>query len=436
MDEFRESYLKDIRGATSDALAERKIILALSGSIAVVEAPALARELMRRGADVWVCMTPSAARLVTPEAMAWCTGNPVVSELTGWVEHLFLAGEWKGAADLLLVAPATANTVAKMALGIDDTVVTTVATTAIGAKMPVLVAPGMHAVMAEHPAFQENLARLETLGVDIIPPQVAEGKAKMAAVSRIVDAVISRLGRARDLAGRRVLITAGPTVEYIDPVRVVTNLSSGRMGVALAQAAAQRGARVTLVYGPGSAEPPAGVEVIRTVTTRDMHDAVHAAMRDAVFDVSIFAAAVSDFAPSAPAAEKIPTADGTLTVTLSPTPKILNAARAWTDGMIVAFKAETTDSDETLLETARAHQLKSGADLTVANRVGPGRGFQQPENEVYLVAREGDAIHIPMAEKRIVADKIWDAIIPRLGGPRQTGPESTSAAVPGDAPAR
>ncbi|MBM3464748.1 MAG: hypothetical protein FJX76_21835, partial [Armatimonadetes bacterium] len=226
MDEFRESYLKDIRGATSDALAERKIILALSGSIAVVEAPALARELMRRGADVWVCMTPSAARLVTPEAMAWCTGNPVVSELTGWVEHLFLAGEWKGAADLLLVAPATANTVAKMALGIDDTVVTTVATTAIGAKMPVLVAPGMHAVMAEHPAFQENLARLETLGVDIIPPQVAEGKAKMAAVSRIVDAVISRLGRARDLAGRRVLITAGPTVEYIDPVRVVTNLSS------------------------------------------------------------------------------------------------------------------------------------------------------------------------------------------------------------------
>lgn len=409
---FRASYLQDIRGSAGGELAGRKIVLGLSGSIAAVEAPHLARALMRQGADVWVCMTPSAATMVTPTAMQWCTGNPVMTELGGWVEHLFLAGDWEGRADLLLVAPATANTVAKMALGIDDTVVTTVATTAIGARLPVMVAPGMHAVMAEHPAFVENLRRLQSFGVEVIGPRAAERKAKMATVEEIVAAVCARLQRPRGgLAGRRVLITAGPTVEFLDPVRVVTNLSSGRQGIALVREAARRGAHVTLVYGPGSEPPPPGVEVRHVLTSAEMLAAVREVLEAQDVDVSVFAAAVSDFAPQAAQSAKVPTADGTpWRIDLLPTPKILETARALTRGRVVSFKAEATDSDDTLRDVARAHQRRSGADLTVANRVGRGRGFMEATNEVYLLSADGREEHVPMSDKRVVAGRVWDAV--------------------------
>ncbi len=439
MDAYREACLKDIRGAAGSALDGRRIVLAVTGSIAVLEAPRLARELMRQGADVWVCMSEAAAGIVTPAALQWCTGNPVVTEIGGWVEHLFLAGAWEGRGDLLLVAPATSNTIAKMAHGIDDTVVCTVAVTAIGAGVPVLVAPGMHACMAEHPAFRGNLDRLRSFGVEIVEPLMAEGKAKMAPVETIVDAVMARLGP-RDLEGRRVLITAGPTVEFLDPVRVVTNLSSGKMGVALAREAVRRGACVTLVYGPGSAAPPAGVEVVRVTTGADMLNAVRAHLGSRDADVSIFAAAVSDFAPHHPEATKVPTErGGTWTVELVPTPKIIEEARRLSRGVVVAFKAEAADSDEALLHAARAHAARNGADLTVANRVGPGRGFLQDDNEVYVLGADGFETHVPRADKAAVARRIWDEAArllrsPARNGRSRTGPESTPAASPSDGP--
>lgn len=409
-DAYREQYLKDIRGAVDHTLDGRRIVLAISGSIAAIECPRLVRELMRRGADVHICMSRAASKIVTVESMRWCSGNPVITRIGGWVEHLYLCGEWEGACDLLLVAPATANTIGKLACGIDDTVVSTVATTALGAGRPIVLAPGMHACMARHPALIENLRRLREWGVTLVDPTVIEGKAKMAPIASIVQTVVRRLA-AGDLAGRHVLITAGPTVEYLDPVRVVTNLSSGRMGTALAEAARDRGARVTLVYGPGSASAPPGVKVVRVMTTAEMAAAVEAVMTDV--DLAIFAAAPCDFAPSTPASTKVGTADGTWNVALEPTPKILRAARnASSRAVIVGFKAETVDTDEALLVRAGAAMETSGADFTVANRVGPGRGFMVDDNEVWVLGRNGSRTHVARAGKRHVAERILDLVSP------------------------
>ncbi len=421
LDDYRQSYLKDIQG--TGPLAGKRIVLAITGSIAAVECPRLARELMRLGADVHVCMSRAARRIITDEAMCWATGNPVVTRLTGWVEHLYLAGEWKGTADLVLIAPATANTIGKMAHGIDDTVVTTLATTAIGGGRPVVVAPGMHAVMARHPAFAENLQRLRAWGVVVVAPHVAEGKAKMAAVSDIIAAVVDTLTKSdphaspshaagrRDLTGQHVLITAGPTVEYIDPVRVLTNQSSGKMGVALATAALQQGADVTMVYGPGTAAPPPGAHVVRVTTTAEMERATLEAIERDRPSLCILAAAPCDFGPARTADHKIATRNGSWSLELAPTPKILASVRAATRATVVAFKAETVDDDDALVRIARQSMEESGADFTVANHVGGGRGFLVDDNEVYVLSREGRQIHVPRASKQIVAEQILDTVL-------------------------
>lgn len=418
-DDYRDAYLKDIRGERDQLLAGCKIALGITASIAAIECPRLVRELMRHGADVHVCMSRAAARLVTADALQWASGNPVITRLTGWVEHLYLSGEWEGAADLLLIAPATANTVGKMAHGIDDTVVTTVATSAIGAGQPIVVAPGMHACMARHPAFLKNLDRLRRWGVIVVDPQVAEGKAKMAPLDDIVMAVVRRLGQG-DLAGRHVLITAGPTVEYLDPVRVITNLSSGKMGVALARAALDRGARVTLVYGPGTAAPPVGAGLVRVVTTAEMLRAVEDAYAASEIDVSVFAAAVCDYQPAAPQSDKMATRNGNWTVELQPTPKIIETARRLTRGVVVGFKAETVAGEPALLACGREALRRSGADLTVLNRVGDGLGFMADENEVYVLGASDEAVHLPRADKTSVAHGILDAVVSVLSSHRQT----------------
>ncbi|MEW6284118.1 MAG: bifunctional phosphopantothenoylcysteine decarboxylase/phosphopantothenate--cysteine ligase CoaBC, partial [Candidatus Eremiobacterota bacterium] len=233
---------KDIQGTLSSRLDGRAIALGISGSVAALEAPRLARLLMRHGAEVHPVLTPAACELIAPAALDWATGNAPVVRLTGRAEHLELCGR-EGICKLLLVAPATANTLGKMALGLDDTPLTTVATTALGAGIPVMVAPGMHEPMYHHPAVRDNLARLERIGVQVVPPLLEEGKAKMASPECILEAVLARLG-SRRLRGRRVLLTAGPTREPLDAVRVITNPSSGRMGVELAREASLRGAEV------------------------------------------------------------------------------------------------------------------------------------------------------------------------------------------------
>ena len=378
------------------------MVLALTGSIAIIEAPRLARSLMRQGAAVTVVMSRSASRLIAPDVFEWATGNKVITRLSGRVEHIMLAGESEERADVILVAPATANSIAKMALGIDDTPVTTLVSTAIGGAVPLLVAPGMHEPMYRHPAGLDNMRRLRELGAQIVEPRVSEHKAKMAATPEIVEAVI-RAVTPQTLQGQRVLITAGPTMEYLDPIRVITNRSSGRMGVALASEAARRGAEVVLIYGPGQTAPT--VPTVRVETTAQMRDAVHRAIEQQAPDVAILAAAVSDYAPSETATEKIPTRDGTLTLTLNPTPKILDEVRDLAPQCrIVAFKAETPQSDAALVETARRRMVTARADAVVANTAA---NFGTERGEVWLVDTTR-ADRIAPARKTDLARAIWD----------------------------
>ena len=220
--------LKDIRSTRGKELDGKKVVLCVTGSVASIEVPSLARELMRHGADVNAVMSDSAEKLVRPETLEWATGNSVVRRLTGKTEHVRLAGEWEGRADLVLVAPCTANTISKMALGIDDTPVTTLASMALGGGIPLLVAPAAHEPMYRNPAVEANIQRLKDRGVGFVGPKFEEGKAKMATVGEIVDAAIRRLAK-KDLEGRKIIITGGPTAEFIDPVRVITNFSSGKM---------------------------------------------------------------------------------------------------------------------------------------------------------------------------------------------------------------
>src|SRR3989441_5878679 len=262
---------KDITSSKGRELAGKKIALLVTSSVASFKAPEIARELMRHGAAFHAATPPSTEKMIGADLLEWATGNPVVTHLTVKLEHFALGGKSEGHADMVLIPPATANTIGKLASGIDDTPVTTVAATAIGSKIPVLIAPAMHEPLYDHPIVQQNIARLEEAGIEFIQPEVVEGKAKIAATDRIVRAVIGRLGaQKKDLKGRRVLVTAGPTVEHIDPIRVITNRSSGKMGTTIAEETAERGAETTLILGPGSATPPKGVKTIRIESTEEM----------------------------------------------------------------------------------------------------------------------------------------------------------------------
>jgi len=220
---------KDILCASSRLIAGKRVALGICGSVAAMRSPDLARALIRHGAEVFTFMSKASQSIISPDLMEWATGNPVVTALTGKIEHVALGGGAAGSADLVLIAPATANTIGKIAAGIDDTPVTSLATTAIGAGIPIIVAPAMHVSMMRHPAVVENLRRLEGMGIAVLAPEMAEGKAKIASNERILEAALASLSK-KDLKGRRMLVTAGATRSYMDAIRYLTNSSSGRMG--------------------------------------------------------------------------------------------------------------------------------------------------------------------------------------------------------------
>ncbi|WP_456365062.1 bifunctional phosphopantothenoylcysteine decarboxylase/phosphopantothenate--cysteine ligase CoaBC [Thermococcus sp.] len=391
----------------SKKLVGKKVVLAISGSIAAVECVKLARELIRHGAEVHAVMSPNAQKIIHPYAMEFATGNPVVTELTGSIEHVELAGEHPGKADLILVCPATANTIGKIACGIDDTPVTTVVTTAF-AHTPVMIAPAMHASMYEHPIVRENITKLKKLGVEFISPRFEEGKAKVASTDEIVYRVIKKLHR-KDLKGKRVLVTAGATKEYIDPIRYITNASSGRMGVAMAEEADFRGAEVTLIRTRGSVQSFVENQ-IEVETVEDMLKAVESELKSKKYDVVVLAAAVSDFQVEGKADVKIKSGK-TLTLRLRPTPKIIDRVKkVQRDVFLVGFKAETALGEE-LVKAAKEQMEKAGSDLVVANSLG---AFGSYENEAVLVGRSF-AKRLPKMGKRELAERIWDEIVNLLG---------------------
>jgi len=411
---------KDITGSKGSELAGRKIALLVSSSVASFKTPEIARELMRHGADVYVVISPATEKMVGADLLEWATGNPVVKELTGKLEHIALAGNSSTRVDLVLISPATANTIGKLASGIDDTPVTTVAATAIGSKIPVLIAPAMHEPLYDHPIVQENIERLKRIGVEFIEPELVEGKAKIASTEKIVRAALARLAsQKKDLKGHKVLVTAGPTIERIDPVRVITNRSSGKMGVALAEEVASRGAETTLILGPGSVAPPAGVKTIRVESTEDMLNATVKELKEGKHDLVFAAGAPSDYKPKSTSLRKIKTRkEKSITLELQVTPKIITEARkANPKAFIVAFKTEHNVSNDELVSEAFEILSENTADLVAANDVGhEGVGFQTDTNELYVVDARKNVVHIPLSDKRIVARQLVDLAVKRLKG--------------------
>ncbi|WP_456322032.1 bifunctional phosphopantothenoylcysteine decarboxylase/phosphopantothenate--cysteine ligase CoaBC, partial [Palaeococcus sp. (in: euryarchaeotes)] len=295
-------HVELIHATKSKKLLGKKIVLAIPGSIAAVECVKLVRELIRHGAEVHAVMSESAQKIVHPYAMEFATGNKVVTEITGFIEHVELCGEHDKKADLVLVCPATANTISKIACGIDDTPVTTVVTTAF-AHTPIMIAPAMHATMYEHPIVRENIEKLKRVGVEFIGPRFEEGKAKVASIDEIIYHVIKKLHK-KDLTGKKVLITAGATREYIDPIRFITNKSSGKMGVALAEEAELRGAEVTLIKTKGSVSSFVENQ-IEVETVEEMLQVIESELKRREYDIVILAAAVGDFTPKEKAQKKI-----------------------------------------------------------------------------------------------------------------------------------
>jgi len=407
--------LKDIRSTRGKELEGKRVVLCVTGSVASIEVPSLARELMRHGAEVNAVMSDSAEKLVRPETLEWATGNPVVRKLTGKTEHVRLAGEWEGRADLVLVAPCTANTISKMALGIDDTAVTTMASMALGGGIPLLICPAAHEPMYRNPAVEANIQHLKDHGVEFVRPRFEEGKAKMASVGEIVDAAIRRLAK-KDLNGRRIIVTGGPTAEFIDPVRVITNFSSGKMGVALAREAWLRGADVSYIFG-GRLAPVENVRSKRVVTTEEMRDAALDELRKGKCDAFIMAAAPADFGPEQQAKAKIRTRDGALSLRLMPSPKIIDEVRkGWPKVYLVAFKAETAPVKDDLIEAAKRFREESGADMVVANDVSGGKVFGADTNSVLMI-RDGGSRSISERSKNEIARAVLDEVSRSLKRP-------------------
>jgi phosphopantothenoylcysteine decarboxylase/phosphopantothenate--cysteine ligase len=389
------------------------IVLGVTGGIAAYKAPDVVRRLRDVGADVRVILTPNAARFVSPLSLAAVSDNGVIIEQWGdsshgGVDHIALA-RW---ADLLLIAPATANMIAKLAVGLADDALSTYA---IAHRGTIVVAPAMNTSMLQHPTVQMNLATLRERGVIVLDPDSGilacgdEGSGRMPDPPVLADFVKQQFAE-RDLEGRSILVTAGPTREPIDPVRYISNRSSGKMGYAIAEAARRRGAKVTLVSGPTAITPPGGVALTRVTTAAEMHKAVMDALPSQ--QIVIKAAAVADFTPISVADSKIKKSDE-MTLALQKAPDILADIGASSPRpFIVAFAAETDD----LESNAREKLVRKNADLIVANDVADASiGFDSDQNAVTVIARDGSSTKFERASKIVIANRILDLVVLRLG---------------------
>lgn len=398
-------------------LEGKKIVLGVTGSIAAYKAAILASTLTQAGAQVDVIMTESATKLVAPLTFQSLTKRPVHTDMFRLLEQTDITHVSLGVgADLLVIAPATANTLAKMAIGMADDLLST---TVLAARCPIVVAPAMDAEMYENPATQENVAKLRERGVVVVEPEFGRlasglvGRGRLADVEEILGRIRWVLGRDGDLADVNLLVTAGGTQEPLDPVRVITNRSSGKMGYAVAEAALDRGARVTLVSAPTWLKPPKAAEFVPVMTAEEMRDAVMAKLRHV--DVLVMAAAVADYRVDQRATQKMKRGEGALQITLVPNPDILmETARSAEEGrapLRVGFALES----ERLVEGAREKLIRKRLDLIVANRVDTGGGvFGSDQNEVVMLDATGRQTDVPLASKVQVAHRILDQVVQLL----------------------
>jgi phosphopantothenoylcysteine decarboxylase/phosphopantothenate--cysteine ligase len=393
-----------------------RVALGVSGGVAAYKAAELVRRLQQEGIEVQAVMTASAQEFITPLTFAALTGQKVITGMFGSetaaanvesaIEHIAVAQR----IDLLVVAPATANVIAKMARGVADDFLTTLY---LATKAPVVVAPAMNVTRWEHEATRENIDILRARGVLVVAPEEGylacgmTGAGRLASVEAIAAAVCGRLGIAHDLENETVIVTAGPTCEDLDPVRYLTNRSSGKMGYALAEAAVRRGARVILISGPTRLDSPQGVEFVSVRSTEQMRAAVveHLPRATAV----IMAAAVADYRPIAPESQKMKRGNGRVTLELESTPDILaEVGRAKGDRIVVGFAAET----DHVAEHARGKLESKHADLIVANDVtAEGAGFDHDTNIITLYSRDGGETAFPRMPKIDAAHRILDRVL-------------------------
>lgn len=393
-------------------LANRRILLGVTGSVAAYKAAELIRLLRGEGAEIDVVLTRGGAAFITPLTLQALAGRAVhASHLDPATESAMGHIELARRAELVLIAPASANAIARLAAGLADDLLTTIC---LATAAPLAIAPAMNRQMWEHPATRDNIERLRRRGVLVLGPGAGEqacgevGPGRMLEPAAIV-AELARLFAPRLLESRRVLITAGPTVEPVDPVRFISNRSSGRMGYALARAAAAQGARVTLVSGPVNLTAPPGVERVTVQTAAEMAEAVQARITGC--DIFIAAAAVADYRPAVTAPEKLKKTAASLSLELERTPDILAgvadlAERPFT----VGFAAETSDLEAHALAKLRAKRL----DMIAANQVGlPDRGFDAADNELLVLCPDGERRSLPLASKDRIADQLITFIAER-----------------------
>ena len=392
-------------------LTGKTIVLGVTGSIAAYKTANLASMLVKLGADVHVIMTQNATKFITPMTFETLTDNKCIADtfdrnFSFDVKHVSLAK--KG--DLFMVAPCTANVIGKLAAGICDDMLTT---TLLATKAPIILAPAMNTGMWENAILQDNIQRLQRYGYHFVEPAVGRlacgdvGSGKMPAEELLLEHILLHVAKEKDLEGRRILITAGPTQESIDPVRYITNHSSGKMGYALAKMAALRGAEVTLVSGPVSIKPFAGVDVVAVKSALDMFEAVTS--RSAAQDILILCSAVADYTPATYSEQKVKKHDGDMTIALKRTNDILGylGSHKREGQLLVGFSMET----ENLIENSRAKLTKKNADLICANAISSDKTcFGVDTNKVTLLSPT-ETVELPLCSKEETADRILDHVV-------------------------
>ena len=406
---------KDIAGIEGSEIEGKKIVLCITGSVAAYRAIDLARQLIRHGAEVYPVMSEAvASALLTPDMMKWATGNNVVTKLTASLEHIDLANY--NMSDLIVVYPCTANTIGKVANGISDTPVTSVLSVALGSRIPIIIAPAMHESMYMNTLIQENIQRVKDQGVDFLQPIITEGKAKVVSPEQILKSIISKLINSTEsfFYEKNILVTAGSTIEHIDPIRVITNLSSGKMGNMIAEEAFRLGANVTLVYGHGTYSPKSSpnLKIVRVNTSKEMYNVIVSELSFKRYDIAILSAAVADFTPERKSVKKISTSKEKILLTLSPTKKIINKIKHMSkQTFLVGFKAEYNVSDSKIIETAYEKLKECNGDLIVANDVGrKDSEIGSDNNEVFVIDKHKNILHLPPQNKLSIARNLLNVI--------------------------
>ena len=375
----------EIRGIKSKKLFKKRIVIGVTGSIAAVESIKLSRELIRHGADVYPVMTKAATKIIHPDSLEFATSHKPIIELTGQTEHVSFCGLIKDPVDLLLIAPCTANTISKIAFGIDDTPVTTFATTAIGSGIPIVIVPAMHLSMFNHKVVQNNIKKCKSMGILFVEPVLNGKKAKISSIDEIVANVIRTTGK-QDLANKKILVIGGATAESIDDIRIITNRSSGKTAIALANNAFERGAHVELWYGYSKEKVPSYLSAKNFETVEDLLNLLN--NNNLNFDVIIICAAIADYIPKK-LKGKIPSGKNKLDLELSTAPKIIKKIRPVAPkAKIIAFKVEQNKTDL----KKRAYQIleENQLDFVIGNTIS---AFGKDENEILIINKKGESTH-------------------------------------------